>query len=151
DFGVAKTTMCSQEQTETGMIKGKLAYVSPEQLRGDTLDRRVDVFSLGIVLYRMTTGRHPFRAGSDATTIFNISSDKPPETPSHLLPNYPKELEAIVLKALGKNPDTRYTTCGELGRALRALPEHLNATSDTEVSQYLSEVLLNERKNQRER
>src|SRR6185369_4208853 len=74
DFGVAKATALGEGTTREGQLKGKIGYVAPEQERGEPIDRRADVFAMGIVLYTLTTGKHPFRKDSDTATLFSIAS-----------------------------------------------------------------------------
>src|SRR5262249_29470595 len=125
DFGVAKATeLAGMERTSGGQIKGKAAYMSPEQARRGQIDRRTDVFAVGIMLYQLTTGRHPFRGESAVATMFNITSDSPVASPKELAPDYPPALEAVVLQALAKDPAKRFSTANELMRALdRVMPE----------------------------
>ena len=77
DFGVAKAAGRAGTQTTAGQIKGKAAYMSPEQARGGSVDRRTDVFAVGILLYQLTTGKHPFRGDNEVATLYNICSDEP--------------------------------------------------------------------------
>ena len=86
DFGVAKATSRASNETEAGQLKGKIAYMSPEQLRGERIDRRTDVFAMGILLYMMTTGTHPFGGDDQGQTIRRISSDEPVTAPEHRAP-----------------------------------------------------------------
>ncbi len=137
DFGVAKATALGGGATVAGQIKGKVGYMAPEQVKGEGLDRRVDVFAMGIVLYALTTGKHPFRRESEAATMYNICAPTPVMAPSKVVPDYPPELEPIVLKALAKDRDERYATCDELLRALDALPAHLRASSDADVARFV--------------
>ena len=119
DFGVAKATSNSA-RTRTGTLKGKIAYMSPEQARGAPLDRRSDVFSLGIVLWEMVTSHRLFRTDNDLATIQMIVNSKP-QPPRELAPDCPPELERIVLKALAASPADRYQTAEELQRDLDEL------------------------------
>jgi serine/threonine-protein kinase len=122
DFGVAKATS-NMQRTRVGQIKGKLGYMSPEQAAGDKLDRRSDVFALGIVLYQLVTGKHPFRGDNEYATLVRIRAQAPAEPPSAYLPDLPPPLEKVMLKALAKGRDDRIPTMAELGRALeRAMP-----------------------------
>jgi len=106
DFGVATTS--SSDSDVPGEIKGKISYFAPEQLRGEPLDARVDVFATGILLYLLTVGSHPFRAASDANTIARILSKSPATTPSALVEDYPDALEQIVMRALHKDREQRF-------------------------------------------
>ena len=111
DFGVAKAVGRVSEATRAGQLKGKFGYMSPEQARGKPVDRRSDVFSLGIVLFELTTSRRLFRGDSDIETLRLVISAQVPR-PSSLDPTYPPELERIVLRALerdlaGALPDRR--------------------------------------------
>ncbi|HWP07352.1 MAG TPA: serine/threonine-protein kinase [Polyangiaceae bacterium] len=119
DFGVAKAVGRVSEATRAGQLKGKFGYMSPEQARGKPIDRRSDLFALGIVLFELTTSRRLFRGDSDIETLkLVISSRVPP--PTTLDPKYPPELEKIVMRALQRDPQGRYQTALELETDLRA-------------------------------
>jgi serine/threonine-protein kinase len=118
DFGVAKAVGRVSEATRAGQLKGKFGYMSPEQARGKAIDRRSDLFALGIVLFELTTSRRLFRGETDIETLkLVISSRVPP--PTSLDPRYPPELEGIVMRALERNPQARYQTAAELEGDLR--------------------------------
>lgn len=124
DFGIAKATQQTSANTETGEVKGKFSYMAPEQILGNDVDRRCDIFAAGIVLYFLTTGRHPFKNASTAAVIHSITASAPVVAPSSLVPDYPAELERVVLKALEKDANQRWATAEDMRIALqRALPE----------------------------
>jgi len=138
DFGIAKAAMRSAE-TASGTIKGKVAYMSPEQCTGQPVDRRADVFALGIVLYELVTVRRLFKADSDFLMMTAIvAGDVPP--PSRLRRDLPPELEEIIRKALWVDPDARDQTADV--RRL-ALEQFANAagiqTSTTLLADYVKE------------
>lgn len=116
DFGIAKATS-QAEATRSQAIKGKLAYMSPEQARGGALDRTADVFSLGVVLYELTTGRRCFFAEGEFALLNKVAEGKY-QAPSRVVPDYPPELEAIVAKALAVDPAGRFPTARALQTAL---------------------------------
>lgn len=120
DFGIAKAMALGGSATEVGEVKGKTAYMSPEQAVGAPLDRRSDVFALGIVLYQLTTGTHPFRGQSDGETIASIVLPDPPPLPSAIVPGFPPEVEAVIMKALSKPQEDRYPSANALMEALGA-------------------------------
>ncbi|MDQ2646768.1 MAG: serine/threonine protein kinase, partial [Myxococcota bacterium] len=117
DFGIVKAKNQIHQATETGELKGKLSYLSPEQVRGKPLDRRADVFSLGCVLYVATTGRSPFNDGDAASTIAKLMTGEYPP-PSALVEDYPEQLERILVRALANQPNERYQTADALRIAL---------------------------------
>lgn len=151
DFGVAKATALGGGATTAGQVKGKISYMAPEQVLGEGLDRRADVFALGIVLYALTTGKHPFRRESEAATMYHICSGERVLAPSRVLASYPPELEPIVLKALEKDRNNRYASCDEMLRALDGLPGHLRVGSDADVGSYLRSLFGDLRAEQRRR
>ncbi|HVE85481.1 MAG TPA: serine/threonine-protein kinase [Myxococcales bacterium] len=112
DFGVVKTAV-NPSQTSAGMVKGKYAYMSPEQVRARPLDQRSDLFSLGVVLYEVATGRRLFRRNSLAETISAVNSGKVPP-PSQLVPDFPSGLERILMRALNLDRDQRYRNAQEM-------------------------------------
>src|SRR5262249_23003920 len=113
DFGVAKAHSRSSETTQRGVLKGKFSYMSPEQCQSKPLDRRSDVFSIGILLYELTTLCRLFRATSDYALLQQIVEAQVPP-PSSRVPDYPPELEHIVMKALAREPGARYPTAQAL-------------------------------------
>ena len=122
DFGIAKAALVDSaaadwDLTGTGMVVGTAKYLSPEQFEGKPVDRRSDVYALGVVLYEMLCGRPPFTGGSDmAIGIQHV--DKKPLSPRQVRAGIPKPLEAVVMKAMAKSPDHRYPTAGALQSAL---------------------------------
>src|SRR5262252_5373536 len=118
DFGIAKATSRSVE-TQSGIIKGKFAYMAPEQCRGREVDRRSDVFSLGIILYEISTQHRCFRAYIELYTVHRIVTGDVVR-PTRLVPQYPQALEAIVMKALAVDAVTRYQTAGQLLEAIES-------------------------------
>ncbi len=119
DFGIAKATTNS-ENTRAGVIKGKPSYLSPEQISGDPLDGRTDLFALGAVFWELLVGRKLFSGENDLAVLKMIEScSTSVRRPSELNPNVPKDLDAIVMKLLAKSPDKRFNTGDELQRTLR--------------------------------
>jgi serine/threonine-protein kinase len=142
DFGIAKATARSSALTEAGMVKGKFAYMSPEQVSGLPIDRRSDIFGMGVLLYLLTTGRHPFKGETVAETVRNVCLDKPPVAPSAIIPGYPAELEAIIDKALAKSANQRWATAHDMLAALeKAMPEALEASFEAEVARYMDTLM----------
>ena len=119
DFGIAKAANRATK-TQVGTLKGKIGYLAPEQILRKPVDHRADIFSLGIVLYELTTATRAFREQSDLVTLERITNGDI-KRPSDFTPNYPPELERIVLKALQVDPDKRYQDAGQLGRELERL------------------------------
>jgi serine/threonine-protein kinase len=116
DFGVARAKG-NLHTTNVGTVKGKFAYMAPEQARLETVDRRADLFALGIVLYEITTRHRLFKAETEAQTISKVLT-QPIYRPSLVVPDYPPELERIVMKALERDPAARYHNAEELQSAL---------------------------------
>jgi len=142
DFGIAKATAAASTLTEAGEVKGKLAYMAPEQLLGgNSVDRRADIFSMGTLLYAMTTGRHPFRGDHPSSTLRNLTERGSVPPPSSHVEDYPSALEQVVLKALKKDPKDRFATAHEMLQALeRAIPEALERSFDTKVAEFVAKV-----------
>ncbi len=121
DFGLAKLVEGSGEITKTGNIVGTPAYMSPEQLRGETLDYRSDIYSLGVILYNMMVGRLPFDSSTtDLVSVIYQHLEKEPTPPSELNPDIPPAVEVVILKALQKNREERYNSPLEMSNALNA-------------------------------
>ncbi|MBA3869937.1 MAG: protein kinase [Anaerolineae bacterium] len=119
DFGLAKLTESSGEITRSGTIVGTPAYMSPEQLRGEPLDHRSDIYSLGVILYNMVAGRLPFdTTTSDLVSIIYQHLEKAPTPPSEFNKETPKAVEAVILKALQKDRKDRYDSATDMARAL---------------------------------
>jgi serine/threonine-protein kinase len=129
DFGVAKAAN-KVSSTVTGAIKGKYAYMSPEQARGDELDHRSDVFGLGIILYEQLTCARLFKRETDTATLKAVLSAKV-VPPSGVVKALPRQIDAIVLKALERDRAARYQTAAELQLALEdfIVRQQLPATS----------------------
>ena len=116
DFGIARAANQLHETT-TGSVKGKWAYMSPEQARGKTLDCRTDVWSLGVIMWELATGMRLFRRKTQTETVLAVTGDEIPR-PRDLDPGVPEGLDVIVMKALQRDVDKRYRTARQMGRAL---------------------------------
>lgn len=125
DFGLAKQAS-DPYLTSPGVTIGTAAYMSPEQVRGDRLDARTDIFSFGAVLYEMATGRHPF-SGESAVGILTSIETETPTSPALLNPELPPRLERIINKALQKDPELRYQRASEMTRDLQRLKQDLDS------------------------
>lgn len=112
DFGVAKAHLRSSV-TQSGTVKGKISYLSPEQCRGREVDRRSDIFALGIVLYEMATTKRLYRRNSDFETMTAIVNEDP-EPPSRYNPEVSPQFDATILRALAKHPEDRQQSAAEL-------------------------------------
>jgi CHASE2 domain-containing sensor protein len=124
DFGIARITDASA--TRTGTVLGTPNYMSPEQALGDKVDGRSDLFSLGVVLYQLSTGHLPFEADSMASLMYKIVNEEAPD-PARYREDLPPALRKIIANALGKRPDRRYPTGAKLAAHLRMLRERLDA------------------------
>jgi serine/threonine protein kinase len=138
DFGIAKVHSRTAENTQGGMLLGKFSYMSPEQCQCKPLDRRSDVFSIGILLYELTTHSKLFRSANDFAVLQQIVEGEIPP-PSSRVAGYPRELEHIVMKALAKSPDDRYPTAQALQLDLEAFArEHKLAMSSIGIASLMS-------------
>nr|WP_306441897.1 serine/threonine-protein kinase [Methyloversatilis sp. XJ19-49] len=128
DFGIARLHG-TDARTQTGLLLGSPRYLSPEQVLGRTPDTRVDLFSLGVILYEMMTGRSPF-IGSDVQSVMYQVIHHIPVAPGVLNPALPALVDLIVAKALAKSPDARYQNAADIADDLRAC--RLRCASDTD-------------------
>ncbi|MGH2663399.1 MAG: Stk1 family PASTA domain-containing Ser/Thr kinase [Actinomycetota bacterium] len=116
DFGIARAAT-DETLTQTGIILGTASYLSPEQARGQAVDARSDIYSLGCVLFEMLTGQVPF-TGDSAMAVAYQHVNENPEPPSRMRDDVPAELDEIVMTAMAKDPGHRYPTAGEFRKAL---------------------------------
>ncbi|HNS96424.1 MAG TPA: serine/threonine-protein kinase [Polyangiaceae bacterium] len=141
DFGVAKASTLSSAATGTGTLKGKPAYMAPEQIQGAEIDRRADIFSLGVMLYVLTTSRHPFRGKNDMATLHSIVSTEEAPAPSTFVDGYPEALEQVVMMAIAKDRERRFKTASALARALEAAVPDVHKVGDAEVAAFTRTLL----------
>ncbi len=137
DFGVAKLTerisdhpedATHVQYTAPGIIIGTVSYMSPEQTRGETVDARSDIFSLGCVLYQAATGRLPFQGPSTLSIMYEIATVNP-AAPSTVRANLPAEFDRIIGRALAKDKEQRYSSATELADALQTLEQQTAGTT----------------------
>ncbi len=138
DFGLARSET-RLSRTEEGIVKGKLAYLSPEQVEGHAPDRRADIFALGTTLWEITVDRRLFKQDTDVKTVRAIHTCDVPD-PRALAADYPAALWTILRRALAKDPRERYATAAELAHDLDACAPDLGETvTGTTVAQMMSE------------
>ncbi len=150
DFGIAKAEM-SQYTTKDGVLKGKFEYMSPEQAHGQALSQQSDIFSVGIILYEMLTGRRLFKTESELMTLEKIKSvDIGP--PSSVNPNISARMDKLVMKALTADTNERYADASEFGQALLdyMYPQAPPAIQRS-LSAFMKETFAEERAAERER
>ena len=143
DFGIAKA-MNREPTGSAGShdIQGKLAYMAPEQMLGGTIDQRTDLFAIGVMLYTLTTGRHPFQASDSTGVLRGIISEEPALRPSLIKPNYSRTLEAVVLKALDKERDRRWPSAEEMRLALqRGVPQAFEIGFEVQLRNFMADTV----------
>jgi eukaryotic-like serine/threonine-protein kinase len=142
DFGIAKATNEQGNLTANGELKGKYSFMAPEQVLSGDVDRRADVFALGITLYMLVTGRHPFRTNTKQSVLGEITSKEPATPPRRHTPSCSAALEEVMLKALEKDPDQRFQSTEAMRVALEnAVPEAFAPRFESQVREYLAKVM----------
>ncbi|KPV48622.1 hypothetical protein SE17_37080, partial [Kouleothrix aurantiaca] len=132
DFGIAKIYSEAQQLTSDGMMVGTPAYIAPEQLKGQAVHARTDIYSLGVVLYQALTGECPFVAETPlAVAMMHVHN--PLRPPRQLNPSIPDALERIIFRAMAKSADDRFQTAGAMAQALRAAVASTPATQSLEL------------------
>ncbi|HQK20744.1 MAG TPA: serine/threonine-protein kinase, partial [Polyangiaceae bacterium] len=145
DFGIAKAITSSSE-TKAGVIKGKIAYMAPEQFLGEKLDRRVDIYAMGAVLWQAATGQRLWKGVPDGQVIHRVIRGEVPE-PMSVNPGVHPELARIVMKALARDRADRYATCLELQSDLDALIDSLGEkVSGRDVGNFVGDMFVDVRK-----
>ncbi len=140
DFGIAKSDTRIGEQTKSGKLKGKVPYMSPEQARGESIDARSDVFSTGVMLFELTTGKRLFKGTSEYETLRLICEREYPR-PSDIRSDYPADLEPIVMRALAKDANDRYQSAREMQADLEDfVRRHQVAVSHIALNQFMQSL-----------
>ncbi|HEY8428937.1 MAG TPA: serine/threonine-protein kinase [Sandaracinaceae bacterium] len=143
DFGIAKATSHST-RTEAGVIKGKFAYMSPQQCVGEPIDGRADIFALGVCMFEALTGKNPFRRKTEFDTMTRIVGDPTPSIRQRR-PEVPEEVEKIVETALMKQPELRYQSAGEMQLAIEAvLPKLGPPVNAARLGEYVTKLFADE-------
>jgi len=148
DFGIAKNAM-QDGRTRTGLLKGKISYMAPEQARGEALDRRADLWSLGVVLWEAITGSRLFRGANEAATL-NLTLTEDVAPPSSKRPDLPPELEAILMRALARDTSKRYATAAEMRDDLETWLSGRDFAGNTTISQLMQRLFGREIREQRQ-
>ena len=140
DFGIAKA-VGKHHVTEVGVVKGKVQYMAPEQYTGGEVDHRADIFSLGVVLYQLTTGRLPRATKDGSISMKRVIEGKIPP-PSEIRPDFPEALETIVMRALAHEKDDRYSDAGSLRDDLLDFArQHDMLAFPKELADYVNELV----------
>ncbi len=143
DFGIAKAALRAYE-TESGIIKGKFYYMSPEQARGEPLDHRTDIFSLGIVLYEMLTGDLLYKDDDEVTLLSRVRRAEI-QPPTHLRPEIPAALERVVMRALSRDREDRYPSALHLHRDLQRFLRAQGADyGKAQIGRFMRDLFLDE-------
>jgi len=125
DFGIAKSMVSESTLTQTGITLGTASYLAPEQIRGEPVDARTDVFSLGVLAYELLTYTRPFTGDHISTVLYKIMNEPPP-SPADVDPSLPADLVRVVEKALQKDRGARFASCAEMGESLKRVLEALS-------------------------
>ncbi len=141
DFGISKLVRPGEDEggnsprlTQTGMVLGTPLYMSPEQARGDEeLDHRIDIYALGVIMYEMVTGEVPFRGSNYLSILTQVINDRP-TPPRDVRMDIGEDIEAVIMKALAKNPDDRYQSMEELAEDLAILRTVDGATTGAKIT-----------------
>jgi serine/threonine-protein kinase len=139
DFGIAKALDRTAEETKTGTLKGKAQYASPEQVRqvrGQSIDRRTDIWAIGTILYHYLSGHLPYEGKNDLQTLKNLTSGRPP---APLPPSVPPQVAQVVMTALAHQPEQRFQTALDMQRALEAAISR--PTTNTDVAALMAQLL----------
>ena len=145
DFGVART---AKDESKGGSLKGTLAYMAPEQVRGQRLDKRSDVFSTGVILYELTTGRRLFHGSEIDVMTSIVERDVTP--PSEWIPGFPRELERILLMALARDRARRFPSAQHLARALEELAVSLGVIATHQaLARFYQQVISEDERRER--
>lgn len=137
DFGIARATIMLRESDHT--VAGKYNYMAPEQVRGEAVDARADLFALGIILYELTVGKRLFRGRPEQ--VIRLVLDEPIAKPTELRPGYPPALEAIIMRALERDPARRYQTARDLRTDLMAWLAETGLSHDKRrIAEYLRHI-----------
>jgi serine/threonine protein kinase len=141
DFGIAKAATKARS-TDSGTLRGKLLYMSPEQAWGKSTDRRSDIFALGLVFFEMITDQKPFLAGSEAN-VLELVRESRIASPTSLNPRIPERIERVVMKALDRDPENRYQDAGEMYKDLDRILHERQPPTATELARFM-EILFDE-------
>jgi serine/threonine-protein kinase len=149
DFGLAKA-VGRVSRTAAGVIKGKLAYMSPEQVAGGGIDRRADIFALGVTLWEMSVDRRLFKVKDDIETLKNVHEARVPD-PTELVHGYPPLLWKVLKRALVRDKDARYATAKDMGAALDAfIASEGSVVGEKDVAEAMMSLFEHERERQME-
>ncbi len=138
DFGIARPVDDRREFTRTGEVRGKVAYMPPEQLRGDTPHPTMDIWALGVLLWEVTLGRRLFCQATDVETMTRVMVDPIP-TPGSMQQTYPAALEAVVMRALQRDPKQRYASALDMARDLEAYVKSCGYDGHDFITDYLAQ------------
>ena len=142
DFGIAKTTT-QTSKTQVGIIKGKVAYMSPEQAEGKSIDRRSDIFAAGIIFYEMITGKEMY--SGDTMEVFNKAINAKYELPEDIAPGLPSKIYDILHRALNKNINERYQSCREMMTDIENCLYEVGSRPNTRIlEKYITSLFENE-------
>jgi len=146
DFGIAKLVGANKHETETGVIKGKLRYMPPEQITGEGIDRRADIYAVGVMLWEAAAGEPIWKGLTDAQVMHHVLNGKAP-SPRTVRPDVPERIEQICLKALSPDPEDRHSTAAELEAELEsALDEIGSRVTARSIGKTVSDLFSAERK-----